>query len=389
MRNDFIDRPGLRFLLHARLLRWICERLATAPSPCHLSPARFAECCHRVNEDQLVVRERCGGWCGLGWWPVLLKLTVEHRKTCIAKVVVVVMVNPLVRRKASSDSAVARAGDVPRGASGYGSSLDAYTFGEKALIHDQHIPSVFRSGAKRSTQLALAQGESVTTGGELVLASQARRIVGPRSSREVERIDRKTIASGVRQLDKLRRAGGRVVKRRIGWKATPELVQVTTAEREYQARPDGVYAPVGEWLIENRQTYRDRGGKATKRRGTVGGQGGESAAGGSQGGPGNRAAEEMEQKVGATFPEGSAALSLLPAEVRGSVIARVPVPAQFDGVILQQLNHAGAPTHYEVHLMRMDKTHAVVVQGTQKIGGQQWDVTQAVYQLNDAEIEQA
>lgn len=319
----------------------------------------------------------------------MLNLVVEHRKTFSVKVVGVVMVGRLVRRQAGSGSGVVRAGDVRRGASGYGSSLDAYLFGEKALTHERDMPSGFRRGAKRSTQLALTQGESVTTGGELVLASQVRRVVGPRSSREVERVDRKVIASGVRELDKLRRAGGRVVRRRIGWKATPELVQVTTAEREYQARPDGVYVPVGEWLIENRQTYRDRGGKATKRRGTVGGQGGESSAGGSQGGPGNRAAEEMEQKVGATFPEGSAALSLLPAEVRESVIARVPAPTQFDGVILQQLNHAGAPTHYEVHLMRMDKTHAVVVQGTQKIGGQQWDVTQAVYQLDDAEIEQA
>lgn len=96
-----------------------------------------------------------------------------------------------------------------------------------------------------------------------------RNVIKPREAGPAGRLEQHTIASGARQLAKPRRNSGRVVLRRIGWRATPEAVVITIAEQELRSRGKKRYAPSGPWLIEQRETCRHRSGKAEKRVGAV------------------------------------------------------------------------------------------------------------------------
>ena len=90
-----------------------------------------------------------------------------------------------------------------------------------------------------------------------------------------------------------------------------------------------------------------------------------------------------------SFPEGQFALSLLPAQVRSSAIARVPIPTVFDGaVMLVSDAKSGEETHKEVNVIRMNDRRAVVIQAKLKPNADEWEVSQATYSLSDPEIEQ-
>lgn len=274
--------------------------------------------------------------------------------------------------------AVARPANVDPG---QGTDIGGLSFSGRALTYDEDMPTVFRPGAKNQA-LALREAQA-TPGAEVLLARDAR---SPMSERDLKKIAKATIASGVRQLDKPRRSMGRIVQRRIGWKATPTQIMVTTAERELTRRQDGKLTPAGEWMIEHRQTFTNKGGAAEKRVGKIA-HTTESAASqpttATPGGPGTASA------VRDTFPEGQFALSLLPAQVRSSVIARVPVPSVFDGSVMMISDAAtGAESHKEVNVIRMDAARAVVVQARLTPRTGQWDVSQATYTLSDPDIEQ-
>lgn len=266
---------------------------------------------------------------------------------------------------------------------GKGTDIGSLSFEGRALTYEEDMPTKFRSGAKAQTDLVLReQSKKATT--DLV---RARDVIAPKSDRQIKKIKKSSIASGTRQLEKPRRAMGRVVQRRIGWSATPTQIIVTTAERELTKREDGRLSPSGEWLIEHRKTFANTTGPAEKRVGKVkasapapntpsASQAASAPAGGSAG-------------ASDTFPEGEFALSLLPAQVRSSVIARVPAPTVFDGaVMLVSDSTTGEERHKEVNVIRMDDKRAVVIQATLKPRTDEWEVSQATYVLAPPEIEQ-
>jgi hypothetical protein len=268
---------------------------------------------------------------------------------------------------------------------GAGSDLGAATFDRPGLLHDEHIPATFRTGASASSSLALAAtGQQPST--ELEPARQVR---APRPAAEVERIVQQTIASGVRQLAKPRRSNGRVVLRRIGWRATPDAVVITTAEQELQPRGEKRYAPSGPWQIEQRETYRNRSGKAEKRVGAVPVDDPPNAASstGHEAPPGP--GDGIQAEVANRFPEGAEALSFLPRAVRASVIGLIPTPTLFDGTVLEFSDTgSGQLSHHEVNVLRMTRSAAVVVRAKRLPGADTWDVSQAAYTFGEPEIEQ-
>lgn len=281
------------------------------------------------------------------------------------------------------------AGGVARGygsvSSGQATSLSELTFSKKALIYAEDMPTQFRQGVQASTAVVLREAKTARSGGELILASDAESIISPRSSSATRKIEKAVIASGMRQLEKPRKSADRVVQRRIGWQATPKLIVITTAERELTKNANGKYAPAGDWLIEDRRTYEHATDKAAKRTGTV------AVDTTSENSPTKHQTESsgVETSVAESFPEGANALGMLPAAVRASAIGRVPAPTQFDGVILQQVGDDGSPTSLEVNVLRMDTDRGVVIQASRGVSDDEWNVSQASYQLKEPVIEQA
>lgn len=265
---------------------------------------------------------------------------------------------------------------------GKGTDIGGVSFGGRALTYEEDMPTKFRSGAKAQTDLVLRkQSKQSTT--DLVLA---RDVVAPKSDRQIKKIEKASIASGTRQLEKPRRSMGRIVQRRVGWNATPTQIMVTTAERELTKRDDGKLSPSGEWLIEHRKTFTNTAGAAEKRVGKVKVS---APAPGAPDGTQTPSAPTATAPGEDSFPEGQFALSLLPAQVRSSAIARVPSPTVFDGaVMLVSDAKSGEETHKEVNVIRMNDRRAVVIQAKLKPNADEWEVSQATYSLSDPEIEQ-
>lgn len=266
---------------------------------------------------------------------------------------------------------------------GKGTDIGGVSFSGRALTYDEDMPTKFRSGAKAATELALRK-QAKQSGTDLV---RARDVVAPKSDRRVKKIEKASIASGTRQLEKPRRSVGRTVQRRVGWSATPTQIVVTTAERELSKRDDGRLSPSGEWLIEHRKTFTNASGPAEKRVGKVGTSAPAPGVSNDSSAPSGPPAQASS--AGDAFPEGQFALSLLPAQVRASVIARVPTPTVFDGaVMLVSDSNTGEEDHKEVNLIRMDDKRAVVIQAKLKPKLDMWEVSQATYSLSVPEIEQ-
>lgn len=267
---------------------------------------------------------------------------------------------------------------------GKGTDIGGVSFSGRALTYEEDMPTQFRSGAKAQTELVLRKGTTSKSGSDLVLA---RDVVAPKSPRQIKKIEKATIASGVRQLEKPRRSMGRTVQRRVGWNATPTQIMVTTAERELTKRDDGRLAPSGEWLIEHRKTYAHASGAAEKRTGKV--KATAPTPGAPSGAEAPPAAPTAPAPSADTFPEGQFALSLLPPQVRAGALARIPVPTVFDGaVMLVSDAKTNEERHKEVNVIRMDNKRAVVIQATLKPDTDEWEVSQATYTLTSPEIEQ-
>lgn len=265
---------------------------------------------------------------------------------------------------------------------GKGTDIGGVSFGGRALTYEEDMPTKFRTGAKAQTDLVLRK-QSKQSATDLVLA---RDVIAPKSDRQIKKIEKSSIASGTRQLEKPRRSMGRIVQRRIGWNATPTQIMVTTAERELNKRDDGKLAPSSDWLIEHRKTFTNTDGPAEKRVGKVKES---DPAPGAPASPQTTPAPTASASGDDSFPEGQFALSLLPAQVRSSAIARVPAPTVFDGaVMLVSDGNTGEERHKEVNVIRMDDKRAVVIQAKLKPNSVEWEVSQATYTLSAPEIEQ-
>ena len=287
-------------------------------------------------------------------------------------------------------------GSAPAPSPGVGIDRTRVSFEAPGYIYDRDIPTEFRKGAKKSAELALRAKQKSQPGALALYDENFAKVhnISPRSAREMAKIQKQVHASGARQLDKPRKSMGRIVQRRVGWQATPSLIVITTAERELTKGEDGKFRPTGEWLIENRKTYRNLDGNAQKRTGTVKD---DSAAPQvvTAAAPGATPTSNVAQQApsanpeAAEFPEGTFALSFLPASVRQSAFASVPKPTVFDGTSLQFASPvSGEVDRVEVNVIRMSEKHAVVIQGKQKPGSDDWEVSQATYRLGDPEVEQ-
>lgn len=292
-----------------------------------------------------------------------------------------------IERRAPITDGVARNGSHSF-ETGQATEISELTFGEATLEYSTDMPSAFRSGAKASTQMALDRGHGqARSGGELVVASSnAPTIIDPHDESTSLRAERAEIASSVRQLEKARKSAGRVVQRRIGWRATPDRVIITIAERELGKNPNGTFSPVGPWLVEVRRTFKEASGKASKRTGVVPADSKQI----SNDSTGDGNATRLEQTVMEKFPDSSRALGALPAAVRSSAIARVPSPERFEGQLLEFADGAtGSPTSWKVTVLRMDVQRAVVISATREVTANAWAVSQATYNLMEPEFEQA
>lgn len=237
---------------------------------------------------------------------------------------------------------------------GPGASLSQATWGKDALTLDD-IPTSFRNANANA-----GAGSGGGSGSDLVLASQARPAPAP--------VPDKPFAYGIRQLDKPRRSGDRIVQRRIAWSATPESVTTTVIERDLARRPDGKLAPSGQWLIETQDVHRDCRGKAALRTGVLA----DDPVSGSGGAvPATPAAPVDDRHSGAE------AMPYLPRSVRVHLLRTVPEPDVFEGEVVRYV-HDG---HIELRLLRMDSTKAVVIHGTRAEGETSWAVKQADYDL--------
>lgn len=265
-------------------------------------------------------------------------------------------------------------------APGVGLTTTDAVFEKRGYTYDEDMPTAFRKGAAQSTALALhRQGKASTA---LARFSDATSL---KSDLELAKIASQSIASGARQLEKPRRAiDGRIVQRRIGWRATPMLIVVATAERELAKGTDGRFRPAGEWLLEHRKTYRNTQGAARKRKGLVPVDEEPPATTGPLIPPTPPGGSDSAE----AFTEGEFALSFLPPSVRTSVRTRILTPTVFDGTLLQYAT-GDILDRYEVNLIRMDEEHAVVVQASRTPTATQWGISQASYTLHAPEIEQA
>ena len=270
---------------------------------------------------------------------------------------------------------------------GQAAEVTEMNFGGRVLDHSADMPRAFRQGAKASTQLGLQTGGGrASSGGELIVADPASLArIAPHNEAAARNSERNTIASSVRQLAQPRRSAGRVVQRRVGWRATPDRVILTVAERELKKNANRSYSPAGPWLIEVRRTFMEVSGKASRRTGAV-------PTDPHLGSPDNSAQSTsggMESTVAEQFPDGAEALSALPAAVRSSAIARVPSPTQFEGQLIEFSDQAGQALRWEATVLRMDAHRAVVLTAAREARSTTWSVTQAAYNLSEPELEQA
>lgn len=300
--------------------------------------------------------------------------------------------NDLALNSQRGGGGLARPGSGATPDPGKGTSLSQVTFAGKGYTYAGDIPTQFRQGAaEQNSALALrrkAKGQGLGGSSGAVALYDPSKVVAPKSSEALAKIESKVIASGARQLPQPRRSLGRTVQRRIGWQATPTLIVITTAERELLQGDDGKYRPQGDWLIEHRKTYRNLGGAAAKRVGTIPDDPEEAPT--TQGStPAASSAATGGASADDAFPEGAFALSFLPSPVRSSVRGRVPNPTVFDGTSLQFSDpQTQKPSRLEVNVIRMDEKRAVVVQATKVPGETSWSVSQATYALGEPEVEQ-
>lgn len=288
------------------------------------------------------------------------------------------MSNSIAIRTAGG-SGLAKPGQVNVGS---GSSTEGLSFSGRAEEYSD-LPTTFRKGASKSTELVLARETRERQAGTSIVLASAVNIQAPVNL--PPKIAEGAIASGVRTLSKSFKNGSRIVQRKLGWFASPTYIYVTTVERELAFRDDKKLAPVSEWLIENRRKWTPVGGVASKRVGKVNERPDYSETLASS----DRYVEEAEV-IPDAFANGVNAMGYLPKTVRGDIALQVPNPTYFDGRLLGIVNPKTKEVDtYEVTLLRMNDNVGLVISATCPIGGSEWTVTQARYQLTTPEVESA
>lgn len=277
-----------------------------------------------------------------------------------------------------ADNSLERRGSVAVGES---ASTEGLSFADKAESYSD-LPTTFRTGATESNALVLVKESRERQGSTEVALADPKSIKPPY---EVpSHVERTTIAEGVRKLSSNFRSNGRIVQRKVGWLATPSQIFVTTVERELDWVGEKKLRPTGSWLVENRRRWTAIGGTASKRVGKVK----EDTSAASAEGPEKRYVESPES-IPDAFVAGVNAMSYLPLPVRGDIVSQVPHPNYFDGRLLGVVSPSEELKGYEVNLLRMDDSTAVVISAYKSVDSDEWEVTQARYSLSTPEVESA
>lgn len=261
---------------------------------------------------------------------------------------------------------------------GESASTDGLSFSNEAESY-QDLPTTFRTGARDSNALVLLKEAQERQGGTSVVLATPDSIRAPRIYEDTAST---VIAEGVRKLSSNFRSGERIVQRKFGWRATPTEILVATVERELEWVGEKKLRPSSGWLIENRRRWNTN--PASKRVGRVR----EDSQEESEQGQEERYVESPES-IPDAFIAGVEAMSYLPLVVRGDIVSQVPNPNYFDGRLVGVFSADDVFKGYEVSLLRMDDSTAIVVSAFKDSKSREWEVTQARYALTTPEIESA
>jgi len=172
-----------------------------------------------------------------------------------------------------------------------------------------------------------------------------------------------------------RRANGTYFRLRHGWVAYPTSIIVIRFEQELRRWPDGKLHTVGDYQQASTQTYQAVS-PAVRRTGAV-----TEDAGPSDQAPGARAA--IDQRLRRRFQVGFDTLAFLPTKIRKGVIARLRNVSVFTGQAVRYDNG----DRFEVQLLGLYDTGAVVVAATTHRDTISWQTDQYVYEWQSSRAE--
>lgn len=170
-----------------------------------------------------------------------------------------------------------------------------------------------------------------------------------------------------------RRGEASYYRRRVGWVARRDGIEVATFEQRLDPQPDGRMRPEGGYAHVGTQTYSAKG-QPRRRRGDVpddevsGAGGGETSSRGA--GP-SRHPEWTEPRFRAAL----ASVSYLPAPVRSSFMGAVRAPELFLASLVQH----GDGAQYTVTGLRLGRDAAAVVVASRQGRATTWQVEQLTY----------
>lgn len=169
------------------------------------------------------------------------------------------------------------------------------------------------------------------------------------------------------------RVGGDVVQRRVALALHGDEVVKSIVERKL-TRTDGssnAYKPAGDWLVARRSTLK---AKATKSVGKAPIERASASASSAHPGASSSVDDPYADET-SRWPEGAEAIAYLPASVRRSLYARIPMPEDFDGKIVEYVD----TKIVEVVVVRSTSANAVAAIAHLAPGSDTWDVTMLTY----------
>lgn len=259
---------------------------------------------------------------------------------------------------------------------GRGYDVTSGEYGQPVVSFDD-LPTKFAPNSSQNSPAAAANpgtSNSGSTGGKSVARRDSdtgalQKPTGGPSPRTASTSSGPPIAQSARTLQKPRRSGGKVVERRVAWKATSRAIVYITAEQELTRDAGGKFRRSGQWWLTRQQIFTPSTAPVRK----PGRVPVDAAPTGATSGAG---AHTGNASANPDTYEAELALASLPAPVRASILARVPTPTVSEGAVVK---YGGSVERYEVSLLRMDANTAAVVTASRGAADSHWDVTYLVF----------
>lgn len=183
--------------------------------------------------------------------------------------------------------------------------------------------------------------------------------------------------SGVRRLANTGGGPPQYAQRRVGWVAQRDRVVVIESHRRVQARPDGKFQRVGDWVPATVEIL-DAAKLPERTRGEVP----DDSVSGKRGdvlpaGPAHAASGD--RRTSAILDTGRESLTYLPYDVRLGVSQAVPAPEFNVGQATRWTDADGRLARHEVSLMAMQGQRAVVVVASMQGTSGWWQADQISY----------